>query len=641
MNNYSITFKSLRAGTVYTLNIGGGTGAAIPLKGGAHPFTTQEDDSDDMFTPIRTQTGYIRIVDDGKDANGNALTTDWWKDLIPQTGTSRPVSLTAGGNTLWQGFMQPQSFSGVLYGNPQEREFPVMCQLSALDGFDIEPGIGGVKDFGWLLYYIFGRAGTWRYFTFQGADAVGDWLQKGVSWMNFVAADSNNIGRSKYSCLQILEDICTFWGWTCRVHGQDVWFTAADDSDINHTWRRVQYNDLSDIASAQPTQVSYGSFAVEDFVDTDNQDMYALGYHKITINANINKFENVLEIPFSQISPMFDGKSVSHTSQGDTHTFIVNYYPTSYENNILDIDCYWDQSYIGGRFTAFEVYKGDIADKHNYNFTYALAVFGANEPFDEHCMKLSSKWPISFVNGVVTINGEARMTGDGNDGSGDGYLVAGLKIGSKWWNGSSWSTTRSTFHIPVKANKIADNRVLTGPYVEYTGLGLPVQNMGGIVEFYILGSHSNGTSEGEQALITSLEFGFARLASAAENNGLTENVYTQTNNSKFSDELTLDMIFATDNGNASGYGIIMNTSGAYAQTARYTGQSTVVQERPEQHLADRMALYYSAPINIESVNLDTNEIGDVSPGDKSGSYYPVAIGHDWRDDVTRLKLMKV
>ena len=55
MNNYSITFKSLRAGTVYTLNIGGGTGAAIPLKGGAQPFTTQEDDSDDMFTPIRTQ----------------------------------------------------------------------------------------------------------------------------------------------------------------------------------------------------------------------------------------------------------------------------------------------------------------------------------------------------------------------------------------------------------------------------------------------------------------------------------------------------------------------------------------------------------------------------------------------------------
>ena len=105
--NYSITFKSLRAGTVYTLNIGGGTGDAVPLKGGAQPFVTQEDDSDDQFAPIRTQSGYIRIVDDGLDANGNAFD---WKDLIPQTNTSRPVTLTAGGTVVWQGFMQSQNF---------------------------------------------------------------------------------------------------------------------------------------------------------------------------------------------------------------------------------------------------------------------------------------------------------------------------------------------------------------------------------------------------------------------------------------------------------------------------------------------------------------------------------------------------
>ena len=132
--NYSITFKSLRARTVYTLNIGGGTGNTVPLKGGAQPFVTQEDDSDDQFTPIRTQSGYIRIVDDGLDANGNAFD---WKDLIPQTNTSRPVTLAAGSTIVWQGFMQSQNFSGILYGNPQEREFPVHCVLSALNGVDI------------------------------------------------------------------------------------------------------------------------------------------------------------------------------------------------------------------------------------------------------------------------------------------------------------------------------------------------------------------------------------------------------------------------------------------------------------------------------------------------------------------------
>ena len=129
--NYTVQFKSLRAGTVYTVNVGGGTGTAIALKGGSQPFTTQEDTDEDIFTPIRTQSGYLRIVDDGKDANGNALEANWWKDLIPATDTSRPVTLShsEGGQTIvdWQGFMQAQTFSGSLYGDPQEREFPVQC----------------------------------------------------------------------------------------------------------------------------------------------------------------------------------------------------------------------------------------------------------------------------------------------------------------------------------------------------------------------------------------------------------------------------------------------------------------------------------------------------------------------------------
>ena len=155
--NYSITFKSLRAGTVYQLYIGGGSGTAVALKGGAQPCTTQEDDSDDQFTPIRTQSGYIRIIDDGYAADG--VTAFKWKDLIPQTNTSRPVTLTAGGTVVWQGFMQSQDFSGELYGNPQEREFPVHCVLSALNGVDVPvtlpSGMQMILNFATMLGYIF------------------------------------------------------------------------------------------------------------------------------------------------------------------------------------------------------------------------------------------------------------------------------------------------------------------------------------------------------------------------------------------------------------------------------------------------------------------------------------------------------
>ena len=122
--HWQIKFKSLRAANGnedYTVNIYDDdyTGDPIPLKGGAEPFVTQEDDDEDIFTPMRTQSGYIRIVDDGFDAQEPAQPFNW-KDLVPSTDIDRPVVLTNGNNVvLWHGFMQAQNFSGVLYGNPQ------------------------------------------------------------------------------------------------------------------------------------------------------------------------------------------------------------------------------------------------------------------------------------------------------------------------------------------------------------------------------------------------------------------------------------------------------------------------------------------------------------------------------------------
>ena len=224
--NYSITFKSLRAGTVYTLNIGGGTGNAVPLKGGAQPFVTQEDDSDDQFAPIRTQSGYIRIIDDGYAADG--VTAFDWKDLIPQTNTSRPVTLTAGSTIVWQGFMQSQNFSGTLYGNPQEREFPVHCVLSALNGVDIPTvvpqNLQMILNFGSLLGFIFGNVATLSgnalangEFVFQCASRAQTILGAKIDWSNFLTTDEEGNSAANYTPYQILEDFCRFWGYTVRT----------------------------------------------------------------------------------------------------------------------------------------------------------------------------------------------------------------------------------------------------------------------------------------------------------------------------------------------------------------------------------------------------------------------------------------
>ena len=343
-HNYTIQFKSLRSATVYTLAIGGGTGDAIPLTPGAQPFTTQEDDNEDVFTPVRTQSGYLRVVDDGKDANGNA----WdWKDLIPATDTSRPVTLThmipnpdAGQEgepdeiemTDWVGFMQAQTFSGVLYGNPQEREFPVQCPLAVTEGTDINYTQTEVKNFAYLLKQVVDSipsgARPTSFVIQGGADAQG-WLLKQIDWMNFVNIDADENLSARYSMFQCLEDMCRFWGWTVRVHRQTLYMTCADDTDEN-TFLTLTTEQLATIAggtAAGTTNTAYTetTLPTDAFCNIDNYDFVIRGYNEAVVQADANGGdEHMLQYADSEMvkemerqtwsQPVTDGdKLVSYT----------------------------------------------------------------------------------------------------------------------------------------------------------------------------------------------------------------------------------------------------------------------------------------------------------------------------------------
>jgi hypothetical protein len=70
MADWILDFTSL-GGTHYRVAISGCSGN-VGLIGSVDAFVTQEEDSDDIFTPVRLQSGYIRIADNGKDARNNS-----------------------------------------------------------------------------------------------------------------------------------------------------------------------------------------------------------------------------------------------------------------------------------------------------------------------------------------------------------------------------------------------------------------------------------------------------------------------------------------------------------------------------------------------------------------------------------------
>ena len=268
---WKIPFKSLRSGTLYTVNIyKDGTlpsGYPLTLKGGAQPFVTEEDSDDDMFTPIRTQTGYLRFVDDGKATNANNEDVTFnWKDLIPATDTARPVTLThqSAGSTIvdWQGFMQAQDFGNTLYGNPQEREFPIQCVLSVTQGTDINYQQTAIQNFAYLLKQIVDSIPSAQRptsFMIQGGADAQAWLLKQIDWQNFVSEDGDGNLTARYSMYDCLEDMCRFWGWTARTKGSTLYLTMADDA----TTEQIIHENYMELF--YPTETAWREKTVADF----------------------------------------------------------------------------------------------------------------------------------------------------------------------------------------------------------------------------------------------------------------------------------------------------------------------------------------------------------------------------------------
>ena len=79
-------------------------------------------------------------------------------------------------------------------------------------------------------------------------------------------------------------------------------------------------------------------------------------------------------------------------------------------------------------------------------------------------------------------------------------------------------------------------------------------------------------------------------------------------------------------------------------TVPYNG----TEERPEQHLADRIADYWNISKRMLDLELQSNiaEVGVINPQKKVALDdgflgYPVAISHEWRDDITQLKILQL
>lgn len=307
----------------YEIRVDDGDSNQYTLKGAAVPIVTQEDDDENMFKPVRNQTGYIRIVDDASMMNGTMEEQFNWIDLLPTTSVNRPVQLYNTGDDLimWMGFLAPETFNGDYNLYPQEREFPIVDMLSVLEGYDMEIGLqyGSIIPLGGLLYLIFydGTHSTFNnidYFYFQGVDATDNWLLQGVSTSLLYDVGDDGNREPRYNHLQLLQNICQFLGLTCRMWGTSVWFVAPsmDIATASPNFSRITKQDLSDYLnghgqSVQPASVNFTSQSLSNFLSSHpfmskkNSEYVVQGVKKVTVEEDVDTIDKLMEFPKDEI----------------------------------------------------------------------------------------------------------------------------------------------------------------------------------------------------------------------------------------------------------------------------------------------------------------------------------------------------
>lgn len=639
---YQQSFISLDNET-FTLRIDGVTpSVALPLSD--EPISTDEDSDSDMFMPIRTQSGYIRLLSTDK-------TT--WRQFIPSSATAMPVTLKKGTAIVWQGYVQTGTYGTTWPAIYEDFELPITCGLSVLESFDVDVnGPGDTVTIGQLLAYLFGKLSglTYKaYFHCGNPGYVSAWLQYRVIWRNFLDEDDGTL-KPSYNCQEILEELCKFYGWSCRTHGDGIWFTNITDSERNDVIQVFTMAQLANGSSTTFETFSTHALADADFASADHSEEWIPGCKSVKFNSELNAFDTIVELPDDDLLKKYRNNTPYRgehwKNAGSNEAWILQRSALNYENALVKISTYVESAVEGnpqcyGRLAIFDIDMNE--PKLRYNWTTMLEAFRSDDYGPRHSstplIVIESQASYILSDGILFINGKSDANWECN-------ANCTLRIGNYYWNGSAWTTTASTFTLKCDTEGIEDTRTSINE-TEYEGTGVAITTtLSGKIYFAINDAmpETIGFTKNGYFPLQDFEIGFVRRQQDSEANDLN---YTATGGA-FPEEITVDSIFCTDKSKTEGdntmrcemgYGLLMSNT-AVIDTIPYKSSY----QKPEQHNANMIAAYGSTIRQVLTFQLWNSRVA-ASPKSVitlGGSrYFPVSISHNWRDGLSTIKMMSI
>lgn len=667
---YTQSFYGLD-GTQYTVNIDN-VSPATPPPLAAQPFESQENDDSDLFIPVRTQSGYLRLLMTG--------TANNWKQFVPTGAVAMPVKLTrtpAGeptGTVIWQGYVQTGTYGMTYPSVYEEFDLPLVCPLSALDAFTIDAtGPAEIVTVGNLIAHLLTKLSGLTfsvYFSSNDAGTPAKWLNIRLLWRNFVDI-GNGVKKGRMSCLSILEELCKFFGWSCRTFGDGVYFTSIFDSTRNTKYIMYSVSDLANNVMTG-TSVALNTLAVTDqFATTDLSEEIIPGIKSVTVNSELNAYDVLLEPPYNDLLKKYKYNNITSSTRWldgmtDVSAYILyRAYESPYDSQTTGEETYEDEnvaiktyaeatdpntSMCYGRLVIYDMNMDE--PKLTYNWTVAFECFKS-----ENYTRVSSTPLFTMTSKDSFIMSDGVLYIDGGSDSISSFTLRAtcrLKVGNLYWNGVIWSSdSSSTFTLDCSKNGIQDTRA-SSVEADYQGTGIPVVgHLVGTIQFEVLDVapwdlqiiYANGYLP-----LIRFKIGFVR---SNEDSELNSTNYSHAGG-QFMDVLSVDTIFSSDKQVTTnnrtmhcqaGYGLVLNQDGSVVNTIPYEPDNTN-NAKPEDHNAGVIAGYGQSIRRTATLPLKTSEIGtDIGPKTKvsfdGNTFAAVAVSYRPWDNITILKLMQI
>lgn len=496
------------------------------LTGATDVISIEEDDDDYMFVPVRTQSGYVRILYTGGTDDQVPVPYNW-HDLVPAGARTTPVVLfsTDDNEIIWRGYVQPTVFESQYHDQPSVIELPICGLLDVLGSVDFDPGtaptltlagvIGraledGLGEMAWQLEDLF----------FQGVSAIdagntSSWLLYGVSAGLFKEYDSDGTATLRYTCLEVLEHVCRFFGLTCRSNGVNVMFVSPYSMVSTMGFTKITLQDLASIDSGGFPQIqTYSASWIErtgvQFLDNKNTEAYMAGVRDVKVTEDVDVIDDLIDIPIKDLSKWLLKKNGAGPMPGGPVTAIryggANGHGCWYTSKQVYDDAVESSARMGNLLLEFppvqvpgeasvahyawcEIQDWDdgaygdngagqeVLLKHSYDWTPRIRLRGtgsAQQPRyvpGQPILVVTSQNVVSLANGVLVLNITTRLDRIVSNAhktyNGAGVLYLSIGIGDKWWNpenpygggsgrAGSWESTEAVMAITVGGSEVAE-----------------------------------------------------------------------------------------------------------------------------------------------------------------------------------------